>query len=366
MVISHTNRNQLKIGQSLIGQHSPCHIIAEAGVNHNGSLTTAKQLATVAAEAGANALKIQTFKAQRVVSKNSPKAKYQLKSTDPSETQLEMLTKLAFPEDDYPYLQEHCCELGIEFFSTPYNEEDVDFLIKLGVRCFKLASISIVEPHFIKYVAQSGLPLILSTGMATLEEVAHAVEVVKSVGNEDFTLLQCTTNYPTNSDEVNLNAMITMREALGARVGYSDHTTTNTACIAAVALGAQVIEKHLTIDKLMNGPDHSCSEDPGGFKKLVSSIRETERCMGNATKSPSESEINNMVGMRRSLVAKRDISIGEVAKETDFTLQRPANGLPPSLLRELIGKSFLNAKAAGDFFQLSDFDEHSDNSEITT
>ena len=266
-----------------------------------------------------------------------------------------MLSRLEFAKENYLPLKEHCEKLGIEFFSTPYNEEDVDFLIKLGVKRFKLASISIVEPHFIKYVAQTGLPLILSTGMATIDEVAQAVEVVKSVGNKDFTLLHCTTNYPTNSNEVNLKAMTTMRETLDAVVGYSDHTKTNTACIAAVALGAQVIEKHLTLDKHMQGPDHSCSEDPEGFKKLVSSIRETERCMGDAKKAPTESEINNMVGMRRSLIAKRDISIGEVAKESDFSLQRPATGLPPSLLSELIGKSFLKAKVKGDFFQLSDF-----------
>lgn len=345
---------------------SPVFIIAEAGVNHNGELETAKKLASAAASAGADAIKIQTFRPDRVVSKNAPKANYQLKSTDPTESQFDMLSKLTFPEDDYPLLKDYCEQLGIEFFSTPYNEEDVDFLVKLGVKRIKLPSISIAEPHFVKYVAQTGLPLILSTGMATMDEVAHAVEVVNSVGLSDYTLLHCTTNYPTDVEEVNMRAMVKIKDSLDVRVGYSDHTTTDTACIAAVALGAEIIEKHLTLNRLLPGPDHICSQDPQGFKSLVISIRETEKCLGNGIKAPTESERSNMLGMRRSLVAKRDIAIGEIAKVSDFTLQRPSTGLPPAVLHKLIDRPYLKNKEAGDFFHWSDFEENANDSKINT
>jgi len=314
------------------------NIIAEAGVNHGGKLLIAKQLALAAKDAGADAVKIQTFSASRVASVDAPKASYQLKSTDPKESQFEMLKKLQFPDDDYPPLLQYCQELEIEFLSTPYNEEDVDFLVSIGVRRLKLASISIAEPHFIKYAASTGLPLILFSGMATMAEIETALNASYSVGNYDIVVLQCTTNYPSSIEDTNLRAMVSIREGLQTRVGYSDHTQTDTACISAVALGAEVIEKHLTLDKSAAGPDHSCSCDPVEFMNLVSKIREAETCLGSAIKSPTQSELLNMPGMRRSLVARFNLPKGKVLAESDLTLRRPMNGLRPSFINELIGK----------------------------
>ena len=314
------------------------NIIAEAGVNHGGKLSIAKQLALAAKNAGADAVKIQTFSASRVAAVNAPKASYQLKTTDPTESQLDMLKKLQFPADDYPSLLQYCDELGIEFLSTPYNEEDVDFLVSIGVKRLKLASISISEPHFVKYAASTGLPLILSSGMATMAEIELALNAAHSVDNNDIVVLQCTTNYPSLIGDTNLRAMVSIRDGLQTRVGYSDHTQTDTACISAVALGAEVLEKHLTLDKSASGPDHSCSCDPNEFKTLVSRIREAEICLGSPIKSPTQSELLNMPGMRRSLVARFNLPKGKILAESDLTLRRPMNGLRPSLINELIGK----------------------------
>ncbi|MCB1202741.1 MAG: N-acetylneuraminate synthase family protein [Verrucomicrobiae bacterium] len=330
------------------------NIIAEAGVNHGGSLAVAKELAKAARAAGADAVKIQTFRSDRVVSRDAPKAAYQLKSTDPAESQLAMLRKLEFPESDYPELLAYCNDLGIEFLSTPYNEEDVDFLVALGVKRLKLASISIAEPHFIRHAAKTGLPLVMSSGMATMGEIEEAVLTARSVGNTDLVMLQCTTNYPSSIDDTNLRAMISIREGLGIRVGYSDHTETDTACIAAVALGAEVIEKHLTLDRTAEGPDHACSCDPGEFASLVRVIREAERCLGSAIKAPTEAERANMTGMRRSLVARRDLKRGEILSESDLTLRRPATGLNPRLVDEIIGRPLRNDIPEGAFLRWED------------
>ncbi|MEO0445087.1 MAG: N-acetylneuraminate synthase family protein [Verrucomicrobiota bacterium] len=328
-------------------------MIAEAGVNHGGSLETACELASAAAKAGADAVKIQTFRAERVVSEDAPKAKYQLASTDPQESQLAMLQKLVFPEEGYPELMQHCAELGIEFLSTPYNEEDVDFLVSVGVQRLKLASISCAEPHFIRYAARTGLPLILSTGMATLGEIETAVRAAEDAGDLDLVLLQCTTNYPSSISDANLLAMRTIRDAFGLPTGYSDHTENDTACIAAIALGAEMIEKHLTLDRSAEGPDHACSEDPKGFARLVQRIRETELSLGSAIKRPSEVELANMPGMRRSLVARQDLSAGDLLREEDLTLKRPASGLSPVLVGELVGRRLRAPVARGEFLTWS-------------
>lgn len=334
---------------------TPTNIIAEAGVNHGGSLAVACDLARAAAAAGADAVKIQTFRSDRVVAHDAPKAAYQLKSTDPAESQLAMLRKLEFPEADYPELLAYCEELGIEFLSTPYNEEDVDFLVGLGVKRLKLASISIAEPHFIRYAARTGLPLVMSSGMATMGEIEAAVRAAQSVGNSDLVMLQCTTNYPSAIEDTNLRAMISIREGLQIRVGYSDHTETDTACIAAVALGAEVIEKHLTLDRAAEGPDHACSCDPAEFASLVRVIREAERCLGSPIKTPTTAERANIHGMRRSLVAKRSLKKGDILAESDLTLRRPASGMKPGLVDEIIGRPLQSDVSEGHFFQWDDF-----------
>ena len=313
-------------------------IIAEAGVNHNGSLSTACELVDAAAYAGADAVKIQTFKAERVVSAQAPKAKYQLKSTDPAESQLEMLRKLSFPESDYPALMKHCSQRGIEFLSTPYNEEDVDFLVEAGVKRIKLASISAAEPGFVRYVARTGLPFILSTGMANLAEIEKCLQAAREIGNQQITLLQCTTNYPSSIEDANLRAMKTLREAFGVAVGYSDHTQTDTACIAATALGAEVIEKHLTLDQQQQGPDHACSENPEGFARLVKKIREAHVSLGTPEKKPTAAEEQNIAGMRRSLMTRHSLKAGDRIKAEDLILKRPGTGLPAIWHDEIVGR----------------------------
>jgi len=320
-----------------IGDDAPVFVIAEAGVNHNGDLKNAFELLRLAGEAGADCVKFQTYKAERVVTASAPKAHYQMLSTDPTETQIEMLRKLELDRPAHESLVEASKQSQTTFLSTPYNEEDADLLDDLGVGAFKLASIHAVEPGFLKYVADKGKPIILSTGMTTLSEVDEAVRAVQSTGNDQLILLHCTTNYPTAAEEVNLRAMLQLM-TFGYPVGFSDHTQTDTACLAAVALGARVIEKHFTLDKHLPGPDHSSSVDPVELARLVSGIREAEVILGKVTKAPTPSEIVNAKGMRRSIVARRKIRKGEVVEASSLTYRRPASGLRPSLLQDIEGR----------------------------
>ena len=307
-------------------------------MNHNGDIDLAKELIREAKNCGADCVKFQTFKAERVVTEEAPKAKYQLKTTDPDESQIDMLRKLEMPSDSYEEIMRYCHDQDIIFFSTPYNVEDVDFLDGLGVPAFKLASIHAAEPYFARYVAGKAKPIILSTGMATLGEVDEAVRAIRETGNEQFALLQCTTNYPSRLEDANLRAMQTMRDAFDVIVGYSDHTQDNTTCIVSVALGAKVIEKHFTLDKTLPGPDQSSSADPEEFANLVRDIRNAEKALGAARKEPCDIERKNAVGMRRSIVAKQNIAEGTVITEEMLTFKRPANGLKPLYLNEIIGK----------------------------
>jgi len=329
----------INIGNKKIGNNSPCFIIAEAGVNHNGDINLAKQLVLKAKEAGADCVKFQTFKAEEVVTPKAPKANYQLRNTDPNESQIEMLRKLELSFDSYFELVELCKEIDIVFMSTPYNYADVEFLEKLNVTAYKLPSISIVEPTFLEYVANKNKPLIVSTGMATFEEVKDGVEVINSTGNQEFIILHCTTNYPTSLDDANLKAMGTIGKELNVLYGYSDHTQKDVTCMTAVALGACVIEKHFTIDKNLPGPDQSSSYDPNQFKKFVQNVRDVELVLGSSIKKPSIPELKNIEGMRRSVVASKSISKQTIFDETMLTLKRPANGLKPKFLKKLIGKT---------------------------
>lgn len=332
------NITPISIHTSSIGPGHPCFIIAEAGVNHNGDIALAKQLIRAAKTAGADCVKFQTFKAERVVTATAPKAKYQLKTTDPKESQVDMLRKLELPPDAYQELIQVAEEESITLLSTPYNEEDVDFLDALGCPAFKMASIHLFEPLFLQYVARKGKPIILSTGMATLADVDMAVRALRETGNEQFVILQCTTNYPSRLEDANIRAMTTMREALGVLVGYSDHTQTHTACLAAVALGACVIEKHFTLDKTMPGPDHASSADTTEFAELVTLIREVEMVLGSFLKAPTPVERQNALGMRRSIVARRNIQQGETITQAMLTYKRPSSGIAPSLITEIIGR----------------------------
>jgi len=313
------------------------YIIAEAGVNHNGDVNIAKRLIEVATECGADCVKFQTFKAEKVATAVAPKAEYQLQVTDKSESQLDMLKKLELNFGVHQELMNHCRKLGIEFLSTPYSIDDVDFLEKLGVNAYKIASGQIVEPPILTAVAQTGKPIYLSTGMATLGEVDEAVRTLHAAGNERLVLLQCTTNYPSRIEDANLLAIPTMAAAFGTAMGYSDHTQSDTACLVAIGLGARVIEKHLTLDKSLPGPDHSSSAEPEKFARLVASIREAELALGSGRKEPSQVELVNAPGMRRSIVAGRKIRKGEVFHEGMFAFKRPGTGIRPGLLPELLG-----------------------------
>ncbi|MEI8128510.1 MAG: N-acetylneuraminate synthase [bacterium] len=314
------------------------YIIAEAGVNHNGSLQIAVQLIEEAKKAGADCIKFQTFKASQIVTKNSPKAKYQLDVTDKNENQFDMLKKLELDFSSYKILIEQCNKNKIDFLSTPYNNEDVDFLLNLGVNAFKIASGQLTEIPFLKYVASKKKTMIISTGMATLADVFCAVEAIRSVGNVDIIVLQCTTNYPSRIEDANLLAMNSMKKACKVRIGYSDHTINNFACLASVALGAEIIEKHFTLDKKFDGPDHSSSLTTEEFKELVFGIREVEKSLGNGLKKPSEIEIENSFGMKRSLVLLKDVEEDEILNIEKIGFKRPANGLAVNLLDLVIGK----------------------------
>lgn len=328
----------ITLERHLIGEGYPCFIIAEAGVNHNGDEAIARRLILEAARTGADCVKFQSFKAERVVLENAPKANYQLQTTDPQESQIDMLRKLVLPENAYPRLMQLARDAGLVFMSTPYNIEDVDFLDALGVSAFKLASIHIAEPHFLHYVARKGKPVIVSTGMATLAEVDEAVRAIRATGNEQFILLQCTTNYPSQPEDANLRTIPTMRQAFDALIGYSDHTQNDNACVASVALGACVIEKHFTLDTNMPGPDQSTSYDPAQFTQLVQNIRETSVLLGSHRKQPTAIERLNAQGMRRSIVTKRAIQAGETLTAEMLTFKRPAAGLKPAFLEHIIGQ----------------------------
>jgi len=346
----------IDLGRHRLGQGAPVFVIAEAGVNHSGSLDMAFDLIRAAKAAGADCVKFQTFKSERVASEDAPKAQYQLASTDRRETQVEMLRKLELAEDSYPKLLACCEEAGILFSSTPYNEEDIDLLHALGVPVLKAASIHCAEPHFLRRIAETGRPVILSTGMATWDEVDTAVDAVLGTGNDQLVLLQCTTNYPSDVADANLRTMTSMAGRYPCHVGYSDHTRSHVPCIAAVALGARVIERHFTLDDKLPGPDHSSSDTPETFARLVQMIREAEQALGSSEKGPTAAELRNMTGMRRSIFARRDIPAGKVVEAGDLICKRPATGLKPASWDHVVGRRAARPVAAGAQLCWSDFD----------
>lgn len=319
------------------------YIIAEAGVNHNGSLDLAFRLVDEAKAAGADCVKFQTFKARRIVTASSPKANYQLEVTDRAESQFDMLRKLELDRDAFARIQAHCRQVGIDFMSTPYNPEDAELLASLNVDAFKIASGQVVELPFLRQVARYGRRMIVSTGMADLQEVREAVDAIRGTGNDDLVILQCNTDYPSRVEDVNLRAMLTMRDELKVRVGYSDHVPDNHACFAAVALGAEIYEKHFTLDRTMPGPDHSSSLEPAAFRDLVTGIRAVELSLGDGIKRPGERERANTYGMRRSLVAACELPVGHVLAEADLGFKRPANGLSPKHLDAVVGRRLARA-----------------------
>lgn len=328
----------IKIGDFRIDLKSETYVIAEAGVNHNGEISKALKLVQEAVKIGANCIKFQTFKANKVVTKNSPKADYQLEVTNRNESQFDMLKKLELNLDDYKKILEKCNSCNIQFLSTPYNEDDAEFLSNLGVDAFKIASGQLVEIPFLEHVAMYGKPMIISTGMATLSEIYDAVQAIRGKGNDQIVVLQCTTNYPSKIEDSNIMCMNSFGNALDVIVGYSDHVPNNYACYAAVALGAKVIEKHFTLDKKLEGPDHSSSLDVREFEELIEGIRNIEMSLGSSVKQPSESEKKNIFGMRRSIVSSKNLTKGHIISREDVEFKRPADGLAPNKLYEILGK----------------------------
>ena len=322
-----------------VGPGQPCFIIAEAGVNHNGDVKLAKRLINVAAEAGADAVKFQTFKAERMVSVTAPKAEYQLQTTDAAESQLEMLQHLELSPEAHRELHAYCQERGVLFMSTPFDEESIDLLDELGVPVFKIGSGEITNWPFLEYVARKGKPIILSTGMSYLSEVDEAVRVIRDAGCDQLVLLHCVSNYPADPADANLRAVQTMAMAFGVPVGYSDHTPGIEVALAAVALGACVIEKHFTLDRSLSGSDHRASLEPDELTALVQGIRTVEAALGHGRKEPAASEANTAAVARKSLVAARDIPAGTKLTEGLIAIKRPGTGLPPAMRLYLIGRT---------------------------
>lgn len=317
-------------------------IIAEAGVNHNGSLDLAKRLVDAAAEAGADYIKFQTFKAGKLVSRQAKKADYQLENlSGGDDSQYAMLKELELSEADHLELIEHCRKRGVNFFSTAFDLESIDFLSTLHLGFWKIPSGEITNFPYIKRIAQHGEPVILSTGMSTLDEILDAITVLNTYGvpKERITVLHCNTEYPTPYEDVHLRAMKTIAECFGVKVGYSDHTCGIEVSLAAVALGATVIEKHFTLDRNLPGPDHKASLEPQELKQMVESIRHIEAALGSKTKQVSPSEEKNIRVARKSLVAVRDIRKGEHFSEENITAKRPGNGISPMRWEEVIGKT---------------------------
>ena len=314
-------------------------IVAEAGVNHNGKLALAKELAKKAKECGADIVKYQTAKLDSLVSRYAQMAEYQKNNIGKEESQKEMLSKLLLSFDDFMELKAYCDEIGIIFLSTPFDLYSIAFLKGLGCDIWKIPSGEITNLPYLEKVASMHEPIIMSTGMSSLEEVEAAVKVLNNAGAGEITLLHCTTQYPAPYGDVNLKAMLTLKEKFGCKVGYSDHTKGIEVSIAAVAMGAAVIEKHFTLDCNMEGPDHKASIGPNDLAEMVSSIRHIEDALGTGEKGAAKSEEANKAVARKSIIAARDIKKGEFYTEKNLTTKRPGNGISPMRWYEFIGKA---------------------------
>ena len=329
----------LMIGNKLVGENAPCLIIAEAGSNYNGSLEIAKKLVDAAVEAHADVVKFQTFKADLIVTKSTPKAQYQKQGENDGQSYYDLLKWLEIPDEDWRKLKQYCEQKGIIFMSTPHSGSwSVDLLEELGVPAYKLGSGDLTNLPFLEYVAKKGKPMIISTGMAVMAEIKEAVETIHAAGNYQLAVLQCTTSYPLEIEDVNLRAMDTISQEVGTIVGFSDHTLENEAALAAVARGAKIIEKHFTIDKNLPGPDHKASATPEEFRELVTGIRKVEKALGSAEKIPTAIEQEIAKIARKSIFAAKYIPTGTLITEDMLAIKRPGTGLLPKQLNEVIGK----------------------------
>lgn len=345
----------ISIANRQIGPGQPCFVIAEAGVNHNGDPELARQLIDAAAAAGVDAVKFQTFKAEKLVTGAAKMADYQVRNTGEEASQKEMLKKLELAYAEHEALKDYAESKGLIFMSTPFDSEAIDFLWELGVEVFKAGSGDLTNLPYLQEMADCGLPMIISTGMATLDECREAVEAIHATENRELIVLHCTTNYPCPVEEVNLAAMRTLARELGVMVGYSDHTVGIEVPLLAVAMGARVIEKHFTLDRNMEGPDHRASLEPEELKEMMRRIREVETILGTGEKVPNPSEMNIMAVARKSIVAATDIRAGAEITAEMLTAKRPGSGMPPKLIPTLVGKRAQRNLSADTLVKPEDF-----------
>jgi N,N'-diacetyllegionaminate synthase len=326
-----------KIGNKVIGDGNPVFIIAEAGVNHNGDINIAKELVDKAVNSGVDAIKFQTFKTEKLVTGYADMADYQKNNIGKESSQFSMLKKLELSYENFIEIQEYCKGKGIMFLSTPFDFESADFLKSIDMEAYKISSGDLTNIPFLQYIARFNKPMILSSGMATLSEIEGAIDAIRLIGTIEVAVLHCTSNYPAKLQSVNLNAMNTIKNAFKIVSGYSDHTEGITVPIAAAALGAGIIEKHFTLDKCMEGPDHKASLNPQELKEMVMAIRDVEMALGTGIKKYNPSEVDTMKAARKSIVASRDINAGETITLSDLNYKRPGTGLLPKIYIDIVG-----------------------------
>ncbi|MBU3093638.1 N-acetylneuraminate synthase [Clostridium sp. CM028] len=327
-----------KIGNKAIGDGNSTFIIAEAGVNHNGDIKIAKEMVDKAVFAGADAIKFQTFITEKLVTGYAEMAEYQKDNIGKIDSQFNMLKKLELSHESFIEIQEYCIHKEIMFLSTPFDFESADFLASIGVEAFKISSGDLTNIPFLEHIARFNKPIILSSGMATLSEIEETINVINFLGNKEIAVLHCTSNYPAKLESVNLNAMNTIKKSFEIVSGYSDHTEGITVPIAAVAMGANIIEKHFTMDKSMEGPDHKASLNPIELKEMVKAIRDVEIALGTGIKMYNFSEVDTMKAARKSIVAVRYIKAGESIRFSDLDYKRPGNGLSPKFYIDIVGR----------------------------
>jgi N,N'-diacetyllegionaminate synthase len=343
------------IGRHSIGGSAPCFVIAEAGVNHNGSVKLAKELIDAAADAGADAVKFQTFRAESLAAADAPVADYQ-RPAGATDRQVDMLRELELEPAAFRELSDHAASRDILFLSTAFDEESADLLESLDVPAFKIPSGELTNHDFLRQMAARNRPIIVSTGMSRLGEVESALSTIRATGNEQIILLHCVSEYPAAPATANLRAMQTMRAAFGVPVGFSDHTLGIEVSLAAATLGAAVIEKHLTLDCSLPGPDHAASLEPAAMKALVHGIRSVQAALGSGVKEPTEGEIEVAAAARRSLVARRPIKAGEILTHDSLIALRPGTGLPPSAAAYIVGRRAKRDVAAGTVLSMDHLD----------
>lgn len=328
----------IRIGARLIGGSQAVFIIAEAGINHNGQMSYAKKLIDVAKDAGADAVKFQTFNTEELVTQSAQKADYQKEAGGSGESQYDMLKRLELKKGDFIELARYSKKRGITFLSTPFDKESVDLLDAIGMPVFKIGSGEITNFPLLTYTARKGKPIIISTGMATLPEIEEALKILRKQGAKNTILLHCVSSYPARIEDINLKVMETLKRAFRLPIGFSDHTLGLTASIAAVALGACVIEKHFTLDKKLPGPDHRASLEPNELKQMIRAIRDVEKAMGNGKKRPTKDEEVNKKAVRRSIIAKADILEGTIITEEILAVKRPGTGITSRYIERVVGR----------------------------